>query len=110
MMDTIRIGRRTFLKSSMAASAAGSGLYSSLALAAERNGGGLLAPRLTHHEAKAKNLVFIFLTGGFSHVDTFDYKPMLDRCHGKSVPSFGLRADETRDRPLMRSPFRFHAC
>ena len=64
----------------------------------------------THHEAKAKNLLIIFLTGGFSHVDTFDYKPALARYHGKSVPSFGLRPDETHDRPLLGSPFRFRAC
>ena len=86
------------------------GLYSALALAAERGGGGLLAPLPTHHEAKAKNLLVIFLTGGFSHVDTFDYKPALARYHGKSVPSFGLRPDETHDRPLLGSPFRFRAC
>ena len=61
-------------------------------------------------EPKAKNLIVIFLTGGFSHVDTFDYKPTLSRYHGKSVPSFGLRPDETHDRPLMGSPFRFRAC
>jgi len=48
------------------------------------------------------------LTGGFSHVDTFDYKPVLNRSHGKSVPSFGLRAEETRDRPLLGSPFQFN--
>jgi len=111
MMDSMRIGRRDFLRSSAAAAtAAGSGFYSALALAAERHGGGLLAPLRTHHEAKAKNLLIIFLTGGFSHVDTFDYKPMLARYHGKSVPSFGLRPDETHDRPLMRSPFGFRAC
>jgi hypothetical protein len=109
MSDRIGVGRRAFLKGSMAA-AAGTGLYSRLALAAERGGGGLLAPAPTHHPAKAQNLLVIFLTGGFSHVDTFDYKPGLDRYHGRSVPSFGLRADETRDRPLMRSPFSFRAC
>jgi hypothetical protein len=107
MIDTMKIGRRAFLKSSVAA--AGTGLYSALALAADRHGGGLLAPLPAHHPAKAKNLLIVFLTGGFSHVDTFDYKPMLTRHHGKSVPSFGLRADETRDRPLMGSPFRFQA-
>ena len=37
----------------------------------------------------------IFLTGGFSHVDTFDYKPALSRYHGKSVPSF--RPAQRRD-------------
>ncbi len=109
MSDATRVGRRTFLKSTVAV-AAGPGLYSRLALAAERGGGGLLAPLPTHHEAKAKNLLVIFLTGGFSHVDTFDYKPALVRYHGKSVPSFGLRPDETHDRPLLGSPFRFRAC
>ena len=109
MSDATQIGRRAFLRSSVAA-AGGPGLYSVLASAAERGGGGLLAPLPTHHAAKAKNLVVIFLTGGFSHVDTFDYKPALARYHGKSVPSFGLRADETHDRPLMSSPFRFRAC
>ncbi len=97
------------MKTSVAA-AAGPGLYSALALAAERGGGGLLAPLPTHHQAKAKNLLVIFLTGGFSHVDTFDYKPALARHQGKSVPSFGLRPDETHDRPLLGSPFRFRAC
>ena len=58
------------------------------------------APRPAHHEPKAKNLIVIFLTGGFSHVDTFDYKPSLSRHHGKPVPSFGLRSDETGKRPL----------
>src|SRR5262249_8334120 len=82
-------------------------LYSALAQAAVRHDAALVAPARTDHEPKAKQLVIIFLTGGFSHVDTFDYKPMLARHHGKSVPSFGLRPDETRDRPLMRSPFRF---
>jgi hypothetical protein len=37
----------------------------------------------------------VFLTGGFSHVDTFDYKQSLQRDAGKPVPSFGLRPDET---------------
>src|SRR5437762_3886100 len=107
MGGAMRMKRREFLKSSVAA---GSGLYSALAMAAERHGGGLLAPLPTHHEAKAKNLLIIFLTGGFSHVDTFDFKPALTRHHGKSVQSSGLRPAETHDRPLMGSPFRFRAC
>ena len=81
--------------------------FAMLARAAELKGGGLLGPRPTHHEPRAKQLIVIFLTGGFSHVDTFDYKPSLSRNHGKPVPSFGLRPDETANRPLMGSPFRF---
>ena len=81
--------------------------FAMLARAAELKGGGLLGPRPTHHEPRAKRLIVIFLTGGFSHVDTFDHKPSLSRNHGKPVPSFGLRPDETAKRPLMGSPFRF---
>ena len=78
--------------------------------AADQNGAGLLAPRPAHHQAKAQNLIVIFLTGGFSHVDTFDYKPALNQRHGEPVPSFGLRSDETGKRPLLGSPFRFRQC
>jgi hypothetical protein len=101
------IPRRTFLKSAVAA---GGALYPALTRAAAIEGGSLLAPRPGHHRAKAQNLIVVFLTGGFSHVDTFDFKPALARYHGKPVPSFGLRSDETKDRPLLGSPFKFQAC
>lgn len=95
------IDRREFLKHS----AAGLALYPALSFAADLNGGGLLAPRPAHFEPKAKNLIVIFLTGGFSHVDTFDYKPRLKRDDGKVVASVSLR-DESKQ-PLMGSPFKF---
>jgi hypothetical protein len=98
--------RREFLRC-CGASAASLGFYSSLSLAAEVNAGHPLAPRPTHHAPKAKNLLFIFLTGGMSHVDTLDYKPKLSEDSGKDVPSFGLRADETAKKPLLGSPFKF---
>jgi hypothetical protein len=107
--DHTKLERRSFLRSA-AGAVVGSASYPALARAAELGGASLLAPRPTHHQAKAQNLIVIFLTGGFSHVDTFDFKPLLTKFHGKSVPSFGLRNDETRDRPLMGSPFRFKAC
>ena len=40
-----------------------------------------LAPKATHHAAKAKRIIFIFMQGGPSHVDSFDYKPRLVREH-----------------------------
>jgi Protein of unknown function (DUF1501) len=107
-MVNIETGRRSFLKSA-AGGVTGAALYPLLARAAALEGAALLAPRPTHHRAKAQNLIMIFLTGGFSHVDTFDYKPALLRYHGKPVPSFGLRSDETQERPLLGSPFRFQA-
>jgi len=47
-----------------------------------------LAHRLpaTHHAAKAKRVIFLFMHGGPSHVDTFDYKPKLFEDDGKPLP------------------------
>jgi len=43
-----------------------------------------------HHPARAKQVIHIFLGGGLSHVDSFDYKPELVKYHGKDMPeSFG---------------------
>lgn len=39
-----------------------------------------------HFAAKAKRIIFIFLSGGPSQVDTFDYKPLLARDDGKPFP------------------------
>jgi hypothetical protein len=98
--------RRDFLKCSCAGLAVGSqGLYRALARAAEVHNGHPLAPKPAHFEPKAKHLLFLFLTGGFSHVDTFDYKPKLKTDHGKTVPSVDLRG--TNKLPLMASPFQF---
>ncbi len=44
-----------------------------------------LAARPGHFPAKADRVIFLFSTGGVSHVDTFDYKPKLVADHGKSV-------------------------
>ena len=100
--------RRQFLGRSLAGlTSAGIGLHGSLALAANRSRAGLLAPKPTHFDPKAKQLIVLFLTGGFSHVDTFDYKPTLNRRSGQDVPSFGLRPEEAHIRPLLGSPFKF---
>ncbi len=42
-----------------------------------------LAPKTPHYAAKAKNVIFLYMDGGPSQVDTFDYKPMLDKYHGR---------------------------
>lgn len=47
-------------------------------------GSGAIAP--LHHPAKAKRAIQVFLQGGLSQVDSFDYKPELEKLHGKSVP------------------------
>jgi hypothetical protein len=45
-----------------------------------------LAPRLPHFAPKAKSVIFLFMYGGPSHVDTFDYKPELYKLDGKTIP------------------------
>src|SRR5271165_1202873 len=44
-----------------------------------------LAPKLPPLPAKAKNVIFLFMYGGPSHVDTFDYKPELYLLDGKTI-------------------------
>jgi hypothetical protein len=40
-----------------------------------------------HHPARARSVIFLFMDGGPSQVDTFDYKPLLERYHGKDPHS-----------------------
>ena len=44
-----------------------------------------LAPKNPHFKGKAKNVIFLFMYGGPSHVDTFDYKPELYPLDGKTI-------------------------
>lgn len=41
------------------------------------------APHKPHHEPQAKNIIFLYMDGGVSQVDSFDPKPRLDKDHGK---------------------------
>src|SRR5690242_13107492 len=45
-----------------------------------------LAPKAPHHAPRAKRIIFVFMKGGPSQVDTFDYKPLLQRDDGKPLP------------------------
>jgi hypothetical protein len=50
-----------------------------------------LAPKPPHHPARAKRAIFLFMSGGPSHLETFDPKPELQRLHGQRLPaSFGM--------------------
>jgi len=46
-----------------------------------------LAVKQPHHPAKAKNCIFLFMEGGVSQMDTFEYKPVLDKLAGQQMPS-----------------------
>ena len=62
-----------------------------------------------HFATKAKNVIWLFMNGGPSHVDTWDYKPELEKCDGQELAGFdkntGFFADQVG--PLMKSPFKF---
>ena len=44
--------------------------------------------RPSHFPAAAKRVIWIFVNGGPSHIDTWDYKPKLEGWHGKSIHQF----------------------
>ena len=72
-----------------------------------------LAPRTPHHDAKAQRVIFLFMSGGPSHLELFDPKPDLQRLHGQRLPaSFGPVATRRNvDRNLLlgtRRTFRKH--
>lgn len=67
---------------------------------------GPLVPKAPHFPARAKHVIYLFLTGGPSHVDTFDPKPALTKYHGKPAPG-GNPQTERRTGNLMASPFEF---
>lgn len=66
-----------------------------------------LAVKAPHHPAKAKRLIFLFMSGGPSHVDTFDPKPRLQRDNGKPLPFAQPKLVRTRTTNLLPSPFKF---
>src|SRR5262245_37271053 len=77
----------------LARCANGFGMVALASLLAEERGvgdhGALTQPRSPglHHPAKARNDIFLYMDGGPSQVDTFDYKPMLERYDGRDPRS-----------------------
>ena len=59
-----------------------------------------------HHPPRAKCVIFLFMHGGPSHVDLFDYKPQLQKDDGKELP-FAAAPNISAVPKLMKSPWRF---
>jgi hypothetical protein len=69
-----------------------------------------LAPKPAHFAGKAKSVIFMFMVGGPSHIDTFDPKPLLAQYEGKPLPeSFGKVPSQftNGDTPILASPWKF---
>lgn len=66
-----------------------------------------LAPKPPHFQAQAKRVIFLFMKGGPSHVDTFDFKPTLQRDDGKELPFTKPRVQFAQTGKLLKSPWSF---
>src|SRR5258708_5760923 len=99
------LSRREILRNS----AAGFGMVALQALlAAETGNENPLAPKQPHFTARAKQVIFLFMHGGPSHIDTFDPKPRLALDHGKPLPfKRPLTFAEGSVGGLMKSPWEF---
>ena len=64
------------------------------------------ATERTHFKPRAKRVIFLFMNGGVSHVDTFDPKPMLEKYDGKPMPGPQILT-QRKTGNLMKSPFAF---
>lgn len=67
-----------------------------------------LAAKPPHLSARAKRVVFLFMKGGPSHIDTFDPKPLLTRDDGKPLPFALPRVTFAQQSNLLRSPWKFN--
>ncbi len=85
------------------------GFFARHAAASPGAAAGPLAPRPPHFAARAKHCIFLFMYGGPSHMDTFDYKPELHRRDGQTVEIEMRRGSRRRERLLAsRRTFRRH--
>jgi hypothetical protein len=66
-----------------------------------------MAVRPPMYPARAKRVIFLFMSGGPSHVDLFDPKPRLARDNGKPLPFAMPHLERTRTGNLLQSPFKF---
>ena len=66
-----------------------------------------LAPKEPHFTPRAKRVIFLFMKGGPSHMDTFDYKPQLQKYDGKPLPFDKPRVQFAPTGNLLKSPWKF---
>lgn len=66
-----------------------------------------LAPKLPHFAPRAKRVIFLFMQGGPSQVDTFDPKPRLQADNGKNVRFYNSRRRVEQEEQILGSPWKF---
>lgn len=107
-MESCLSSRRQMLKSS----ACGFGYLALAGLSSEAalKSRSPLAVKKPHFEPRAKRVIFLFMHGGPSHVDTFDYKPRLNKEDGKRLPfkaAKNIEKSSQENLRLMKSPWKF---
>lgn len=108
-MQPHHVGRRQFLSQAACGfgSIAATALLGDSALASPAS-----AAAITHHLPRAKRVIFLFMFGGVSQIDSFDYKPELNRRHGELLQFDDARilakTGKRSEQQLLRSPWDFH--
>lgn len=94
MLNQLSVSRRQVLKTAGAGFGylALAGLLAQKAIAdgVPKARSGPLSPRETHFRARAKRIIFLFMEGAMSQMDSFEYKPQLQRNHGRPGPGGGV--------------------
>jgi hypothetical protein len=93
---TLPLPRRDVLHSLVGGSLLLPGLMSELLADSSSTNSDPLSPKPAHFPAKAKRVIFLFSTGGVSHMDTFDYKPELFKADGKMTGVGGGLSNQQR--------------
>ncbi|WP_372723965.1 DUF1501 domain-containing protein, partial [Novipirellula sp.] len=102
------LSRRRLLQTT----AAGFGSLALASLLADETRASNARPRqsdlqLPHFPPRAKRVIFLFMKGGPSHMDTFDYKPQLQKDDGKPLPFEKPRVQFAPTSNLLGSPWKF---
>jgi len=99
------MNRRQLLRAA-GAGVGGAALLSALGQSGFARTATLNAAGIAHLPAKAKNVIFVFMSGGPSQMDLFDYKPELQKQHGKSI-TLEWRKDIDKESILLGSRRKF---
>src|SRR5262245_11162467 len=74
----------------------GDGFFGSRSMAAEHGATNPLLPKPSHRPTRAKSVIFLFMFGGPSQLDLFDYKPELQKRDGQTIDNEFRRNTQTK--------------
>jgi len=107
-MKNIEITRRRLLLNS----ACGFGSFAASAMLGTSSRAATTREMQPHHQPKAKRIIFLFMQGGVSQVDSFDHKPLLAKHDGERLTFDDARqlakTGKATSHRLMQSPWKFH--